>query len=316
MRILLCGTTFPHARTALSTRLPADELISCPNAPDALRKAAAGVEVVVPFMAQVDAGLMDAGAIRLIQQFGTGLEGVDLDAARTRGIWVANAPASQTGNAESVAEHALMLMLAVLRQLPAAQANLQAEKLGAPIGRALQGCTVCLLGLGSIGTALAARLQPFGVRLVGVTRHPDPHRSAALGLSACHALADRDEAFRVCDVLVVCIPLSASTRGLVDARAFAALPRGACVINVARGPLVDQAALQGALVSGHLGGAGLDVFWREPIPADDPLLALPNVVATPHVAGVTDRSYAGNANVVAMNIERLRRGEPPSFRVV
>jgi phosphoglycerate dehydrogenase-like enzyme len=316
MRILLCGTTFPHARTALATRLPADELISCPNLPAALRTAAAEADVVVPFMARVDADMMDAGNVRLIQQFGTGLEGVDLDAARAREIWVANAPASETGNAESVAEHAVMLMIAVLRQLPVAQANLRAEKLGAPIGRALQGCTVCLFGLGSIGAALAARLQPFGVRLIGVTRRPDPVRSAALGLSSCHALEDRDTAFRLTDVLVVCVPLSEGTRGLLDGRAFAALPEGACVINVARGPIVDQTALREALVSGHLGGAGLDVFWREPIPSDDPLLALPNVVATPHIAGVTDRSYAGNADVVAMNVERLRAGKPPTFRVV
>jgi phosphoglycerate dehydrogenase-like enzyme len=314
MRILLCGGKFPHARSALETRLPSDELIVGP--PSDLRTVVAGVDAVVPFMSQIDAALMDAGRFRLIQQFGTGLEGVDLDAARARGIWVANAPASATGNAESVAEHAILLILAVLRQLPRAQANVREEILGAPIGRALQGLTVCLLGLGGIAGALAARLHPFGVRLIGITRRPDPARSAALGLSACYALEDREAALHASDILVVCIPVTSETRGIVDARALSALPTGACVINVARGPLVDHHALCAALASGHLGGAGLDVYWREPVPPDDPLFALPNVVATPHIAGVTDRSYAGNADVVAMNIERLRRGEPPAHRVV
>ena len=313
IRILLCGGKFPHARAALETRLPSDELIVCPSAD--LREAVADVDAVLPFMSQIDAAVMDAGRFRLIQQFGAGLEGVDVDAARARGIWVANAPASDTGNAESVAEHAILLILAVLRQLPVAQANVRAEVLGAPMGRALQGLTVCLFGLGAIAKALAARLQPFGVRLIGITRGPDAARSAALGLSACYALDDRAAALHATDILVVCIPLTVETRGVVDARTLSALPKGAYVINVARGPLVDHAALYAALLSGHLGGAGLDVYWREPVPPDDPLLALPNVVATPHIAGVTDRSYAGNADVVAMNIERLRRSEPPIHRV-
>lgn len=314
MKVLLCGRTFPHARAMLEARLPTDELIASDPSPAALRDAVVGVDVVIPFMSRIDATLMDAGRIRLIQQFGTGLEGVDLDAARARGIWVANAPSSETGNAESVAEHAILLILAGLRQLPAALANLRAEILGAPLGRSLQGRTVCLLGLGAIARALALRLQPFGVRLVGVTRQPDAARTAALGLSACYALRDLEAALALADVLVVCLPMTEATRGLVDRRAIGALPPGAFVVNVGRGALIDRSALLEALASGRLGGAGLDVFWQEPIPHDDPLLALPNVVATPHIAGVTDRSYAGNADVVAMNVERLRRGEPPLNR--
>ena len=315
MQILLCGHTFPHARAMLKSRLPADELLVCEHSPAALRDAVADVDVVLPFMSHIDAALMDAGRFRLIHQFGAGLEGVDLAAARARGIWVANAPSSDTGNAESVAEHALLLILAVLRQLPVAQANVRAEILGTPLGRALQGCTVCLLGLGAIATALAARLRPFGVRLVGITRRPDEARTAALGLAACHPFSDREAAFATTDILVVCLPLTPETRGIVDARTFEALPKGACVVNVGRGLLVDETALRAALVGGHLSGAGLDVFQREPVPPDDPLLALPNVIATPHIAGVTDRSYSGTADVVAANVERLRRGEPPIHRV-
>jgi phosphoglycerate dehydrogenase-like enzyme len=121
-------------------------------------------------------------------------------------------------------------------------------------------------------------------------------------------------AFAAADVLVLCLPATSETRGMIDAAAFAALPDDACVVNVARGPLIDYAAAFEALSSGRLRGAGLDVFWQEPIAPDDPLLALPNVIVTAHVAGVTDRSYAGITDAVVDNIERLRLGEPPAHR--
>jgi phosphoglycerate dehydrogenase-like enzyme len=312
MRILFCGDTFPMAPVMTGARLPSDEIIVCPQ--DAIGHALDGVDVLVPLMARIDRPLIEAGRYRLIQQFGTGLEGVDLEAARARGIWVANAAASAAANAESVAEHALMLMLAVLRQLPAAQANIRAGVLGAPLGLALAGRTVCIAGLGAVGRALAVRLAPFGVRLIGVTRRPDAQRREAAGLSAIHGFDDRLKAFASTDVLVLCLPVTAETRGLIDAAAFSVLRDGACLVNVARGGLVDYHALFDALSSGRLRGAGLDVFWQEPIAPDDPLLALPNVIATAHVGGVTDRSYAGITDAVVDNIERLRRGEPPAHR--
>jgi len=312
MRILFCGETFPMARAMMQSRLPSDDLVACRQT--AILDALDGVDVVVPLMARIDRPLMEAGCFRLIQQFGTGLEGIDLDAARERGIWVANAAASAAANAESVAEHALLLTLAVLRQLPAAQANVRAGVLGVPLGVALAGRTVCIVGLGAVGRSVAARFAPFGVRLIGVTRRPDATRAAELGLIMCCGIAERLTAFAAADILILCMPLTAETRGFIDADAFAALPDGACLVNVARGGLVDYAAAFEALESGRLRGAGLDVFWQEPIAPDDRLLALPNVLATPHVAGVTDRSYAGITEAVAANIERLRRGEPPAHR--
>jgi phosphoglycerate dehydrogenase-like enzyme len=109
----------------------------------------------------------------------------------------------------------------------------------------------------------------------------------------------------------VCARLAAETHGVIDAAALRMLRPGAYLVNAARGGLVDYDALYSALVSGHLAGAGLDVYWKEPIAPDDPLLALPNVIATPHIAGVTDRSYDEIADAVGINIERLRRGEMP-----
>lgn len=314
MRILFCGDCFPASHSLLKERLPSgeDEIVACNGI--SLRKALASCDVVIPMMTILDETLLEAGRFRLVQQWGSGLEGVDLDAARARNIWVANVP-SRGSNADSVAEHALLLILALLRQLPAAQTNVRAGILGAPLGRALAGRTVCLYGLGATARSLTPRLRAFGARLIGITRDTNAAKIADFALDKCFCSNERDAALAQADVLVLCVRLGAHTRGLIDSQALAALPAGAFLVNTARGGLVDYRALYGALVTGRLAGAGLDVFWTEPFSPNDPLLQLPNVIATPHVAGVTDRSYAEIADAVACNIERLRRGEPPLNRV-
>jgi phosphoglycerate dehydrogenase-like enzyme len=316
MRILFCGETFPAASEMLRQRLQAggaDEIVVSPST--AIRAALDGVEMVVPLMSRIDAALMDAGHFRLIQQWGTGLDGVDLEAARSRKIWVANVPASG-GNADSVAEHTILLILASLRQIPTARANLQRGVLGAPLGIMLAGRTVTLYGLGAIAKALVRRLRGFDVRLVGITRDPAAAKVRELGLDAVYSTADRAKGLAQTDILVVCLSLSEETRGVIDGAALAALPRGAFLINPARGALVNYDALYAAVAAGRLGGVGLDVYWKEPIAPDDPLLRFPNVIATPHIAGITDRSYAEIADVVVENVERLRRGEAPLNRNV
>jgi phosphoglycerate dehydrogenase-like enzyme len=208
------------------------------------------------------------------------------------------------------------LILALLRRLPEALANARSGVLGTPVGLMLAGRTVCLYGLGATALSLARRLQPFGVRLLGITRDPDASKVAAFSLDRCYASDQRDDCLSQTDVLVLCSRLCAETRGMIDAPALAALRPGAVLVNAARGALVDYAALYDALSSRRLAGAALDVFWQEPIAPDDRLLTLPNIIATPHVAGVTDRSYAAIADVFVANIERLRCGEPPADRAV
>lgn len=311
MRILFCGSTFPSTRPYLQERLPApmgDEIRVWSGGD--LSAQLEGVDVVIPLMRRIDAELMDAGHFRLIQQWGAGLEGVDLAAARARGIWVANVPTTG-GNSESVAEHAVLLMLALLRQLPLAQASVLSGLLGVPLGRTLAGRTVCLCGLGTIARPLADLLRPFGVRLLGLTRDPDDPKVAAYGLDQCFSHDQRELCLAQTDILVLCLPLTEGTRNFIGARELAWLPAGSYLVNIGRGGLVDYGALHAALACGHLAGAGLDVFWQEPIPVDDPLLALPNVIATPHVGGATDRSYVDIAGAIALNIERLRQGEGP-----
>jgi phosphoglycerate dehydrogenase-like enzyme len=308
MRILFCSESFAAASKTLARRLSrGDEVAVCPR--DRIQSALDGVSVVIPLMCRIDAPVMDAGNFRLIQQWGAGLEGVDFMAARQRGIRVANVPATGN-NADSVAEHAILLMLALLRTLPAAEANVRAGVLGIPQGRMLASRTVCLYGLGSIARALVHRLRPFGVRLVGVTRDPNAPKATELNLDACYPAPELHAALAQSDILVLCSRLVPETHGVIDAAALRALPPGACLVNAARGGLVNYGALFEALAEGRLAGAGLDVYWQEPVAPDDPLLALPNVIATPHIAGVTDRSYEEIADAVWINIERLRRNEP------
>jgi phosphoglycerate dehydrogenase-like enzyme len=312
MRIVFCGETFPSARVLLQERLPIGECFACCDRTTLEQMTT--VDVLIPMMFRIDAATMDRTCPRLIQQWGSGLEGVDLEAARARNIPVASVPTSGS-NAESVAEHALLLILALLRQLPVAQANVHAGILGAPLGRMLAGRTVCLWGLGATALALARRLRALDVKLLGITRDPSAPKLAAFGLDACCSAENAAACLRKTQILVLCVRLNNQTRGLVDANTLATLCDGAYLVNAARGALLDYSALYTVLSNGRLAGAALDVFWEEPISPVDPLLALPNLIATPHVAGVTDRSYAQIANAVTANIERLRCGQPLLNRV-
>jgi phosphoglycerate dehydrogenase-like enzyme len=309
LRITFCGDVFPGAQRLLRERLKPsdrDEIFTWWSRTDV--RFVEPADVLIPMMFPIDGEAMDVVRPRLIHQFGSGLEGVDLDAAGRRGIAVASVPTSGS-NADSVAEHAILLLLALLRQLPLASANVRAGVLGAPVGRMLRGLTVCLYGLGQTARALAQRLRPFEVTLIGVSRDPSASKVSEFNLDRCYAYDDCAAGLAATDALMVCLRLCDATRGRVDGRVLQSLKRGAYLVNAARGGLVDYDALYRALNSGQLAGAGLDVFWEEPIPPADKMLALANLIATPHVAGVTDTSYGEIAAFVAANIERLRRGE-------
>jgi len=313
VRILFCGNTFPDAREYLREKLnPNDEIVICSDTN--LLSHLAGVDVVIPKMQRIGAEVIEAGSFRLIQQWGAGLEGVDLDAAKRKGVFVANVPATG-GNAKSVAEHAMLLILSLLRDLPGAQAHVRNGVLGAPLGRMLAGRTVCLYGLGAIALPLAKRLRAFDVNLIGISRAPSEAKSAQFHLSECFSVEEREQAFALADILVLCMRYTEDMRGMLGALELASLPVGSYLVNVARGGVVQGEALYSHLQSGHLAGAGLDVLWQEPLPTDDPILTLPNVIATPHVGGVTESSFGMISEVVAENIERLRRGRPPLHRV-
>jgi phosphoglycerate dehydrogenase-like enzyme len=314
VRIRFLGDSFPAAREILAEVLAGDDVGTwpggIPGAPDGT------ADVLVPVMRRVDGPVMDAVRPALIQQFGAGLEGVVLEAAAARGIPVANVPADQTGNAGSVAEIALLHLLALTRRLNQARASLRAGLLGEPISRGLAGQTATVIGLGAVGREVLTRIRPFGVRLVGMGRRSRSEADPAVValVDEYRPLSELRAALAATDLLVLCLPLTAGTRGLIGAAELKALRPGGILVNVGRGPLVDHDALAAALRSGRLNGAGLDVFWQEPIDPADPLLA-ENVSVTPHVGGVTTHAYHATARLFAANVERLRRGEPLENRV-
>jgi phosphoglycerate dehydrogenase-like enzyme len=310
MRIVFCGETFPDTAEALRQALPVDagdEVIVWSG--EDLKTLPDNIDVLIPKMHSVDSRLLEMSRCRLVQQWGVGLEGIDILAAGDLGIPVANVPANG-GNADSVAEHALLLILALLRDLTQAQLNVRNGILGAPSGSMLAGRTVCLYGLGAIALPLARRLKSFNVKLIGLTRQFSAAKMAEFGLDECYSLEEKATCLKQADVLVICARLTPETRNSINADDLASLPSGALLINVARGGLVEETALISALRSGHLGGAGLDVYWKEPIDTQHPLLQLSNVIATPHIAGITLDSLKDIAAGVAANINRLREGLP------
>ncbi|MFC5141471.1 NAD(P)-dependent oxidoreductase [Actinomycetospora rhizophila] len=309
MRIGLVGGGFAALRGALETAFDAVgwtgvEILDMPvEVPDG---GLPHVDVLCPMGSTISGALMDATTPRMIQQFGVGLSGVDLDAAAARGLPVDNVSGAESGNAVAVAEVALLHLLALLRRFEEARANVGKSVVGAPSGRTLAGRTVGVLGVGDIGAEVIVRLRAFGAEPVGIGRRPrveTPRAAELLDDAHYHRADDLPAALARCDDLVVACPLTPETRGIVGTAALDALRPGGHVVNVARGGVVDKDALLAALRDGRLAGAGLDVTWVEPIEVDDPLLA-ENVAVTPHVGGVTETSYAGIARGFVASVER------------
>jgi phosphoglycerate dehydrogenase-like enzyme len=310
-RIVMAGTGFAAVRQFLIEALPNAQFDQIEVA--TLRAKGHKADVMLPAMSRIDGALMDRiEGLRLIQQWGAGLEGVDIAAATERKIAVANVPTPGTGNAESVAEWCVMAAIALSRRLPLAQETIRTGGTwGTPLGRALIRRTAGIVGLGGIGQALAARLRPFGMRLIGLQRRPEPALAERLGMEWVDGPERLAELLRRSDYLFLCVPLTEQTRHLIDEAALAMLPPKACIINAARGGLLNTQAMLRAFQEGRLIGAGLDVFEQEPLDPASPLLGRAEVIATSHIAGVTDVSYRGIARGVVANIVRILAGQAP-----
>jgi phosphoglycerate dehydrogenase-like enzyme len=269
-----------------------------------------GYDVLIPTMSEVNRRhLSESDCLRLIQQCGAGLEGVDLKAARDMNIWVANVP-TVFGNADSVAELGIYLMIGLSRDVKGMAASLANRQMGYPTGRALSGKTVGIIGLGGIGRALIRKLKAFDVHLIGIKRQDPQRAKAELGLEWAGTLDNMNELLGRSDFVILCLPLTAENRNLIGQEAFMAMKRDAFLINLSRGGLVDRNALEDALASNRIAGAGLDVFWEEPPDPDDPIFKY-NVLATPHIAGSTDVSIRNIVKVAAENIRRLEKRQEP-----
>ncbi len=242
-----------------------------------------------------------APALRLVHKLGAGVNTIDVDVATARGVAVANMPGA---NAASVAEGALLLMLAALRRLPELDRATRAgagwpsdPTLGETV-RDVGSCTVGLIGYGNIAKRVERIVKAMGGEVVHTSTGDDGHQG-------WRSLRDL---LTVSDIVSLHLPLTESTAGLLDRDALARMKPGAVLVNTSRGPILDEDALVDALRSGQLAAAGLDVFAVEPVPAGNPLLSLDNVVLTPHVTWYTADTMRRYLEFAVDNCERLRDG--------
>ncbi|WP_280188395.1 phosphoglycerate dehydrogenase [Nocardia gipuzkoensis] len=252
----------------------------------------------------VDAEVLEAGKnLKIVARAGVGLDNVDVPAATERGVMVVNAP---TSNIHTAAEHAVTLLLAAARQVPAADATLrertwQRSKFN---GVEIFGKTVGVVGLGRIGQLFAARLAAFETKIVAYDPYVSPARAAQLGIE----LLTLDELLERADLISIHLPKTPETKGLLGKEAIAKTKPGVIIVNAARGGLVDEAALADAIKSGHVRAAGLDVFETEPC-TDSPLFDLPQVVVTPHLGASTSEAQDRAGTDVAKSVLLALAGE-------
>ena len=299
MQLLFCGSGWLPIVDMIEARLPRGASIARWSRARPLAEELGDIDVLLPSNARITADdIAAAPKLRLIQQPAAGTEGIALAAAAARDIPVCNAPGQ---NHVAVAEHALFLLLALARRLPLAQRAFAAREVGTPLGIELAGRTLGIVGMGKSGGALAERARALGMTVIALRRGATLDERAAF-FGTAHAIS-------------LHCPLDESTRGLLDADAFAAMRPGVLVINCSRGGVIDRDALVTALASNKLGGVGLDVHWDEPPDPADPLYADPRVLALPHLAGSTEEAFARIADVVIENVNRVAHGEPPIHRV-
>lgn len=266
-------------------------------------------DVLLPGWAAVtEPMLAHAQRLRMIQKWGIGVDRIDVEAVRRRGIPLAITAGS---NAGPVAELAIALMLSVYRRIPYVnQAMREGQWPKAEMRETcfqLAGKTIGLVGFGNIGRMLARRLRGFDADVVYHDARPaDSQTERTLGVRRL----DLPELLATSDIVSLHAPYLPQTERMINAASIATMKRGAVIINTARGELVDEDALHAALVSGHLRGAGLDAFWQEPVPRDHPLLSLPQVVVTPHAGGGVFDNVAHVARHAFSNITRCLAGEP------
>jgi len=260
--------------------------------------------VIVRSATQIDAeALAAAPRLTVVARAGVGLDNVEVPAATARGVMVVNAP---TSNIVSAAEQALALLLAVARNTASASASLKAGewKRSRYTGVEIQGKTVGVVGLGRIGVLFAQRIAAFGTRLIAYDPYVQPARAAQLGVR----LVGLEELLRESDFISIHLPKTPETLGLIGEKELALVKPGVRIVNAARGGLIDEQALAEALAEGRVGGAGVDVYLKEPC-TSSPLFAFDNVVATPHLGASTHEAQDKAGLAVARSVKLALQGE-------
>ena len=320
---ILLGRRKGEGRTALPLPI---EVIHAPTA-ESLRTAVAKADVILPFMEAIPSDLVEsAPRLRLIQQFGVGLERVDVEEASAHGVAVSNVPAAGSGNAEATAEHAIMLAMMLLRRVGSdLPRRLRDGELGGmPLPRALLGKEVAVVGYGGVGSTLCRYLVAMGARVSAVRRREwctvrDAYVDPAIRREDCI-----EQALRTADVVILACSVTAETMNLIREETLAWLSRGALVVNVGRGPLVEHRAILDAVKSGQVGGFASDVGVAHPTKPSEPwdpsdeLTLHPNTIFTPHIGGYCDLSFGEEGKIteaVVRSIDAVSVGRPPPIWV-
>ncbi len=263
--------------------------------------------LIVRNRTSVTESLLDAGTgLEVVGRLGVGLDNIDLRACKTRGIRVFPATGA---NVVSVAEYVIATLLMLFRGAYSATAEVLAGEWprNRYIGVEASGKTLGIVGFGAIGRAVASRAIALGMRVVANDAFIDPDSGCweKHGVEA----ADMHTLLSESDAVTLHVPLNVQTRHLIDKNAIATMRKGSLVINTARGGVIDEKALAQALKSGHLGGAALDVYENEPLPSDSYLVAVPNLLLTPHIAGVTVESNERVGTLIAERVKKALAGE-------
>ncbi|HEV7679059.1 MAG TPA: hydroxyacid dehydrogenase [Candidatus Dormibacteraeota bacterium] len=289
--------------------------LSATDADTVISEAAGAVAIIGRGPARIGAAVLDAlPSLGFACATGSGADWIDLAACRERGIPVAHNPGVAPG---PVAEYVLATMVALYKRLPEADAHLRGggawEPRDAFRGREVSGRVLGLVGLGAIGSDVARRARAaFDMTVLAFDPGATDERFETHGVTRALSIA---EVFAAADIVSIHVPLLPETRGLVGAAELQHCKPGAVLVNASRGGVVDEAALVEALRSGRLSGAAVDVFDPEPPRSDNPLFAMPNVIVTPHTAGITEESLIKLGDAVANNVIGALRGERPPHLV-
>lgn len=315
MKVLITPTSFlknPEAKAMAEAF--ADEIVYNPQSrPLEAEEILALLDGVDGYIAGLDYITADVirrapASLKVISRYGAGVDRVDLEAAKERGIAVTNTPGT---NAVAVCELAFGLMLSLARSIPRLNSAVKKGEWPRNDGTELAGKTLGIVGFGAIGKNLATRARAFGMRVVAF----DPYFDQAF--ASQHGVEQKtlDETMELADFLSLHVPLTKETKYMIGEQAIARMKKGAFIINTARGGLVDEAAAASALRSGQLGGIGLDAYEVEPV-TDSPLLGLDHVVMTPHTGAHTNEAIAGMGIMAAQNLIDVLSGKDCKYKIV
>lgn len=275
-------------------------------------------EIIINSFNKIDRNLIDScPKLKLVQQSGIGVDGIDIDYCTEKDIYVANVPLA---NAISVAEHTFLLMLYLCKNIKldplqsVSSTGRFVRREPDKIGFELQGKNLLIIGLGVTGIEVAKRAKAFGMKVTAITKHPFTKTVGGDKKYFVDYLYGIDKLVDVlpkADIVSIHTPLNQETENMIGKKELDLMKKSAYLVNVARAPIVSREALLGSLVNKNIAGAAFDVFWEEPADTDDPLLKLENFVLTPHLAGWTYEAIDSITDIMFMNFERILRGQIP-----